>query len=317
MKLTVVFLFLLSLLSNTAFSQAESAENKYTGATFEKYYNAGQYDSIYATFSAPAKVSLPLDKTKAFLTQLNSRYGHITNCTLLKYEAPFAVYKTTFEKGIILLSIAADNNNAITGLYAKPYEPDTLRNITPMYLPFNGEWTVFWGGDTKELNYHVVVKFQKNAFDMVINKNGRSFKTDGKTNEDYYAFGQPVNAPCDAEVVMAVNGVKDNVPGVLNPMYMTGNAILLKTKNQEFILLAHFKQHTVKVKQGDVVKQGQLLGQCGNSGNSSAPHLHFHLQNAEDFNQATGVKCYFDKLMVNGVAKTNYSPIKGDKIKAE
>jgi murein DD-endopeptidase MepM/ murein hydrolase activator NlpD len=316
MKLTAVFLLLLSF-AGSAFSQTESAESQHAGAKFEKYYNAGQYDSIYATFSAPTKVSLPLDKTTAFLTGLNSRYGHITKRTFLEYQAPFAVYKTTFEKGIILLSIATDNNKAITGLYAKPYEPDTLRNITPMHLPFKGEWTVFWGGDTKELNYHVVVKFQKNAFDIVMNKDGRSFKTDGKTNEDYYAFGQPIIAPCDGEVVFAVNGVKDNVPGALNPMYVTGNAILLKTKNQEYILLAHFKQNTIKVKQGDMVKQGQLLGQCGNSGNSSEPHLHFHLQNVEDFNQATGVKCYFDKLIVNGVATTNYSPIKGDKVKGE
>lgn len=317
MKLTAVFFLLFSIVSSAAFAQTESAENRYAGAKFEKYYNAGQYDSIYATFSVPTKVSLPLDKTTAFLTQLNSRYGHITGRTFWAYQAPFAVYKTVFEKGVILLSIAVDDNKAITGLYAKPYEPDTLRNITRMHLPFKGEWTVFWGGDTKELNYHVVVKFQKNAFDIVMNKDGRSFKTDGKTNEDYYAFGQPVIAPCDGEVVFAVNGVKDNVPGVLNPMYVTGNAILLKTKNQEYILLAHFRQNTIKVKQGDMVKQGQLLGQCGNSGNSSEPHLHFHLQNMEDFNQATGVKCYFDKLTVNGVSKTNYSPIKGDKIQGE
>ncbi|HEY9256492.1 M23 family metallopeptidase [Chitinophaga sp.] len=317
MKLTTVFILLLSFIGSTAFSQTESAASRDASAKFEKFYNAGQYDSIYATFSAPTKVLLPLDKTTAFLTQLNSSYGHITQRRFVEYQTPFAVYKTTFEKGSLLLSLAVDNNGAITGLYRKPYEPDTLRNITPMYLPFKGEWTVFWGGDTRELNYHVVVRFQKNAFDIVINKEGRSFKTDGKTNEDYYAFGQPIIAPCDGEVVFAVNGVKDNVPGVLNPMYVLGNAILLKTKTQEYILLAHFKQNTIKVKQGDVVKQGQTLGQCGNSGNSSEPHLHFHLQNVEDFNQATGVKCYFDKLIVNGVPATNYSPIKGDRIKGE
>jgi murein DD-endopeptidase MepM/ murein hydrolase activator NlpD len=318
MKSAAIFIFLLSFVGGTAFSQTESTESRYVAAQFEKYYNAGQYDSIYAIFSAPTKASLPPGKTAAFLTNLKNRYGRLNSRTFVEYESSFAVYKTIFEKGTILLNIAADNNKAITGLYAKPYEqPDTLRNTTLMHLPFKGEWTVFWGGDTKELNYHVVVKFQKHAFDIVMNKDGRSFKTDGKTNEDYYAFGQPVIAPCDAEVVFAVNGVKDNVPGILNPMHVAGNAVLLKTKNQEFILLAHFRQNTIKVKQGDMVKQGQLLGQCGNSGNSSEPHIHFHLQNMEDFNQATGVKCYFDKLTVNGVATTNYSPVKGDKVKGE
>lgn len=65
----------------------------------------------------------------------------------------------------------------------------------------------------------------------------------------------------------------------------------------------------------DLVKRGQLLGLCGNSGNSSEPHLHFHLQDLEDFNKSTGIKCYFDKLQVNGSLKINYSPVKGDKVK--
>lgn len=193
--------------------------------------------------------------------------------------------------------------------------PVLQRNITAMHLPFKGEWTVFWGGDTKELNYHVNVRFQKNAFDIVINNaEGRSFRTNGKTNDDYYAFGQPIIAPCDGEVVWAVDGVKDNIPGELNPIYVPGNAVLMKTRNKEYVFFAHFKQHSVKVKEGDQVKQGQLLGLCGNSGNSSEPHLHFHLQNIENLNKATGVKCYFSKLEVNGAPKTDYSPVKGDKI---
>ncbi|WP_316794103.1 hypothetical protein [Pedobacter frigoris] len=56
------------------------------------------------------------------------------------------------------------------------------------------------------------------------------------------------------------------------------------------------------------------LSVSGNSGNSSEAHLHFHIQDKEDFTMATGIKCYFDKLKVNGTAETEYSPIKGDKV---
>ena len=101
----------------------------------------------------------------------------------------------------------------------------------------------------------------------------------------------------------------------MNPIFATGNTVLIKTSNNEYILLAHFKQHSIKVKQGDVVKRGQILGLCGNSGNSSEPHLHFHIQDAEDFTKTLGVKCYFDKLQVNGITKVDYSPVKGEKIK--
>ena len=180
------------------------------------------------------------------------------------------------------------------------------------------EWTVFWGGDTKELNYHVESEAQKNAFDIVItDKNGKSFKTDGKTNEDYYAFGKELIAPCDAEVVLSVDGIKDNIPGELNPIYIPGNTVILKTKNDEFLFFAHFKQNSIVVKQGQKVKQGELLGLCGNSGNSSEAHLHFHIQNIEDMNKATGAKSYFSEIFVNGKLNKDYSPIKGEKVKNE
>ena len=65
---------------------------------------------------------------------------------------------------------------------------------------------------------------------------------------------------------------------------------------------------------GRSLKQGQYLGKCGNSGNSTQPHLHFHIQNVEDMNSATGAKAYFDKIMVDGVYKADYSPIKDQRI---
>ena len=204
----------------------------------------------------------------------------------------------------------------------KPFKesnlPKLVRNTTKLILPFKDEWTVVWGGDTKELNYHVESEAQKNAFDIVItNYKGNSYKTDGKTNEDYYAFGKDLIAPCDGEIVLVVDGVKDNVPGILNHVYVPGNTVIIKTQNNEYLFFAHFKQHSIVVKQGQNIKQGQLLGLCGNSGNSSEPHLHFHIQNVEDMNSATGVKCYFDKIQVNGQTKTDYSPIQKEKLSNE
>ena len=116
---------------------------------------------------------------------------------------------------------------------------------------------------------------------------------------------------------MVVDGIKDNKPGELNPIYAPGNTVIIKTNNNEFLFFAHFKQNSIRVKQGQKIKQGELLGLCGNSGNSSEPHLHFHIQNIEDINTATGVKCYFDKLNVNEQTRTDYSPTQKDKIKSE
>lgn len=318
MKKTITTI-LLCLSFALAFSQTESMNSKEAISKFKTYYNAVQPDSIYNMFSPETKTKLTLPRTIDFLNRLKSSYGKINSTKFTAYQSAFAVYTTVFEKGIVILQLSVDETHQITGLFAKPFEetlPGTSKNnITPMQLPFGGEWTVFWGGDTRELNQHVGVKFQKNAFDIIITNNeNKSYRTDGKTNEDYYAFGQKITAPCDGEVVLAVDGVKDNIPGMLNTLYVPGNSIIIKTGNNEYAFLAHFQQHSIKVKQGDKVKKGQLLGLCGNSGNSSEPHLHFHLQDMEDPLRATGIKCNFDKIIVGGIVKTYYSPIKGDRV---
>lgn len=320
MKKNRLLSLLISFCALSAFAQ-ESAASKSVADAFERTYNKDQYDSVFAMFSPEMKKALPLDKTREFLTGLKSQVGSITKKQFTSYQNSYAVYKTSFESATLALQLSIDDNKKIKGFYVKQFvdesQPKLERNVTRLKLPFKGEWTVFWGGDTKAQNYHVAYPAQKNAFDILITNGGKSFKTNGQANEDYYAFGQELIAPCDAEVVLAVDGIKDNKPGVLNPTYVPGNTVILKTDKNEFLFFAHFKQNSIVVKQGQKVKQGDLLGQCGNSGNSSEPHLHFHIQNIEDFNSAIGAKCFFEKIIVNGKVVTDYSPVKGEKIKNE
>ncbi|MFV0344844.1 MAG: DUF3887 domain-containing protein [Bacteroidales bacterium] len=318
MKNILTFL-ILTILTNFSFGQTEKATYKTVADNFENNYNSENFKAIFESFSPEMQSALPLDKTTDFFSGLKQQAGKITKREFVKYEQTYATYKTKFERALFAVNISIDENSKINGLFVKPFKEDNLpkldRNKTKMILPFNGEWTVVWGGDTKELNYHVESEAQKNAIDLVITDDkGNSFKTDGKMNEDYYAFGKELVAPCDGEVVLVVDGVKDNVPGILNPVYVPGNTVIIKTVNNEYLFFAHFKQHSIVVKQGQKVKQGQLLGLCGNSGNSSEAHLHFHIQNVEDMNSATGVKCYFDKIQVDGQVKTDYSPIQKEKI---
>ena len=311
----VVATVLLCLSVTVALAQAEIDNSKQVFFKFKSYYNAGQPDTIYAMFSKEAKINLPLNKTKAFLQQLMKGFGHIKSGEFIAYRASYAQYKTWFEKGQVSLNLALNEKQEITGLFARPYMDTVKNNQSRMELPFKGEWTMFWGGDTKGLNQHIGVKFQRNAFDIVINNAAaKSYRTDGKTNEDYYAFGQPITAPCAGVVVCAVDGVKDNIPGVVNTLYIPGNSIIIKTVLNEYVFMAHFKQHSIKVKEGDVIKPGQPLGLCGNSGNSSEPHLHFHIQDQADPLLASGIKCNFGSITVNGLTKENYSPVKGDRV---
>jgi len=315
----ILTMLTLTILTTFAFGQTEKTIYKTVADSFENNYNADNFDAIFANFSIEMQKALPIEQTKEFLNGLKQQAGKITKREFVKYEQTYASYKTNFERALFAVNISVDNNSKINGLFVKPFNESNLpkldRNKTKLILPFNDEWTVVWGGDTKELNYHVESEAQKNAFDIVItDEKGKSYKNEGKTNSDYYAFGKELIAPCDGEIVLVVDGVKDNVPGILNPVYVPGNTVIIKTANNEYLFFAHFKQHSIVVKQGQKIKQGELLGLCGNSGNSSEAHLHFHIQNIEDMNAATGVKCYFENILLNGQSKKDYSPIKKDKI---
>jgi len=314
-------LLTLILLPIFTFGQTEKENYKKVSAQFEELYNTAEYEKIFEMFADEMKAALPLEQTKAFFEGLDAQAGKITSREFDKYEmGTYASYKTKFERATFAVNISLNESGQINGLLVKPFVDSNLpkleRNTTKLVLPFEGEWTVFWGGDTKEQNYHIDSPAQTGAFDMIItDEDGKSYKTDGATNEDYYAFGKELTAPCDVEVVMVVDGVKDNIPREMNPVYVPGNTVVLKTENEEYLLFAHFKQNSIVVKQGQQVKQGELLGLCGNSGNSSEAHLHLHIQNVEDMYKATGAKCYFNEIFVNGELRSDYSPVKSDKVK--
>jgi len=320
-KKKIVIFSIFFLLAQFTFSQTEKTTYKTITDSFEKNYNASNYKAIFSSFSNNFKTAVPLRKLTVFLTNLKSKAGNIHKREFITYKKEsVAVYKTSFDRAVLSLHISVDTNLTINGFAITPFKNNTAphmkRNQSNLILPFKEEWTVLWGGDTKELNFHVIDETQKNAFDLVIlNEKGDSYKTNGQTNSDYYAFGKELIAPCDGEVVLVVDGVKDNNIGDMDDSFPSGNTVIIKTAKNEYLFFAHFKQNSIQVKQGDTIKQGQLLGLCGNSGYSTEPHLHFHIQNIEKSNRAIGIKSFFTSILVNDALKNEHSPIKGEKIR--
>ena len=290
---------------------------------FVEYFNKSDSKSVHEMFSVEMKEAIPLTQLEKILSQFSRQYGVITEKEFVRYENTYGIFKAEFlknksSKEYLSLKISLNEKSEINGLLLAPWIEHLIlvRNKSKLILPFEDEWWVFWGGDTKEENYHVESNAQKGAFDFVVrNKEGKSFSNEGKANEDYYAFGKRIISPSDGEVVLVVDGVKDNIPGKLNPIYVPGNTVIIKTDNNEFLFFAHFIKNSIAVSEGQIVKQGDLLGLCGNSGNSSEPHLHFHIQNVEDMNEATGAKAYFENILVDGKIKRDYSPVRNEKIK--
>jgi Peptidase family M23 len=96
-------------------------------------------------------------------------------------------------------------------------------------------------------------------------------------------YGAPVIAVADGTVVQAVDRFPDQVPGRPQPVGLDeadGNHVVLDLGEGRFASFDHLKPGSVAVRPGDRVCRGQKLGELGNSGASSGPHLHFHIADA-------------------------------------
>lgn len=307
------------IFSLVCFSQQEQENYKIVSDAFLHEYNESRYESIFDMFDDTLKTYLPLEKTNDFLKMINSNYGLIKEMELYDVNDTAHIYKTTFEIGIKEISISLSEENTINGLYIRKYIPKNLpkleRNLTKMSFPFKEEAFIYWGGETVEINYHMADVNQQYAYDILMVANGSSFDGDPTKNESYFVYGKNIISPCDAKVVKVIDGIKDNIPGMLNKEELTGNTIVLETSKKEYLLFAHLKQNSIIVKNGDYVSKGEVIAQCGNSGNTTEPHLHLQLQNVVDLFLATGAKLFFEEIIVNGEIKKDYMPVKEDFVK--
>jgi murein DD-endopeptidase len=142
---------------------------------------------------------------------------------------------------------------------------------------------------------------QRFAIDWVqINLNGKMFAGDGKVNADHYAYGAEVLAVADGTVVAIKDGIPENAPGLdsravpITLETVSGNYIMLDLERDRYAFYAHLIPGSLGVQSGDKVKRGDILGLVGNSGNSTAPHLHFHVGNGIQPLGAEGLPYEFD-----------------------
>ena len=147
-------------------------------------------------------------------------------------------------------------------------------------LPFNGKWTVVNGGVNKSLSHSWGILSQRYAYDFIILDNeGKVSEGTKKSCKNYYCYGKDIIAPADGYVVKVAKKYKDSYVDGKNAFCdsadIRGNYIIIKHNDNEYSLFAHIMSNSIVVDIGDKVKQGEIIAKCGNSGNSSMPHLHF------------------------------------------
>ena len=177
-------------------------------------------------------------------------------------------------------------------------------------LPFNGKWYVEFGGVKMHTSHSWDIIPQRYAYDFEIRINNLPYKDDYKVCENYFCYLEDIIAPCDGYVYDIVDKYKDTKiiegrPVICDIKDVRGNYITIKHQNGEYSTICHIKKGTFKVKEGEFVKEGQVIAKVGNSGNTMGPHIHFQVQNGPDFNKSEGVKITF-KNVRSGFLPTKY-----------
>ncbi len=211
---------------------------------------------------------------------------------------------------ISALGSCGNDKNLDQDIYLK------YQTITDLELPFEEQWYTATGGRTHlEGRHHFRSRGERYAYDFLIEIDGRIRTGDGSKNEDHHCFGKRLNAPGAGKIIAMVNDVEDNQPGVVNENQGGGNYIIIDHLNRESSVMAHFKKGSIIVSVGDMVTQGQEVGQTGNSGASTAPHLHYHLQGTSGDLTGVGLPAQFLDYIQDDVLLERGEPVTTQKVR--
>src|SRR5262249_17266706 len=134
----------------------------------------------------------------------------------------------------------------------------------------------------------------------------RTYSGDAKSNRSYRCYGAEAVAVADARVSEIHDGIAENPPESNDravPMTLetiTGNYIVLDLGQGRFAHYAHLQPGSIRVRQGDRVRRGQVLGLVGNSGNTTEPHLHFQVSDSPSLLKGEGLPYIFDAFTRGG-----------------
>ncbi len=148
---------------------------------------------------------------------------------------------------------------------------------------------------------------QRFAIDWVeLYPDGKTYQGDPADNKNYRAYGHEIHAVADGIVSQTKDGLPQNTPGAKSlviPVTLEtigGNHVIIDMGNGLYAFYAHMQPGSLRVKVGEKVKAGQVLGLVGNTGNSSEPHLHFDICNASSMLGCEGLPYAFASFEVVG-----------------
>lgn len=299
------------------------------GRQIFEMFNGTRTSEMWASLSEGLrKMSGKEDRFAAINKKLREKMGRETQMleeNMVPYlYAPDTVYSrlSVFEHvRVPIMSIITFNQRGqIDAFDIKPVHTIAegrfagYQDTAKLKLPFKGEWLVYHGGRNFFENPYSALDDTRFALDFVYLQNNHLFSGAGgvgSRNEDFYCWGQPILAPADGTVTRAIGGYDDNPPGKQSGDSPDGNIVIISHGNGESSVFNHLKQNSLKVKLDDKVKQGDVLGECGNSGAGGIPHIHYRLQKGI----GAGLPATFVDYIADGKAVASGEPRRGQFVK--
>ncbi|MGW1296900.1 M23 family metallopeptidase [Streptomyces sp. NPDC002533] len=230
-------------------------------------------------------------------------------------DLPGPGWTTTFLPAMVVLALMVATTTLQARAAAPRGEPRPPVEVEP---PVTGRWSALNSPADKVPSHGTHVYGQTYAIDIVADPETgegepparpafRWFWPLFRRNQAFPAFGAPLLAVADATVVTASDGQRDhvsrnsllglvylmfvegNVRSILGVHRVFGNHVILDLGDGTYAVYAHALRGSLRVKAGDTVWAGQQIARCGNSGNSSEPHLHVHLMDSPDLDDARGI----------------------------
>jgi len=196
-----------------------------------------------------------------------------------------------------------------------PAMPVDRKPVVVISFPLVGDnWLAANGPSNTSGHRHALIEMdgrayisQRFAIDWVeLNADGEAFHGDSKDNKNYRAYGAEIYSVADGLVTEVKDGIPQNTPGENSravPMTLEtvgGNHVIMKIGDGLYAFYAHLQPGSLRVKVGDRVRRGQILGLVGNSGNSTQPHLHFDICNVSSMLACEGLPYAFASFEVTG-----------------
>lgn len=278
---------------------------------------AGDVAALHARFGDTLAARVSAEDLAAGARQLQIQATPLRDAVELRRGADSYDADISTSSGPMRLRATFGDGDRITMLKLSPQAAVPAESAAPpaieLAMPFRDLWYVRWGGATELENYHVIAPAQRHAFDFVVWRDGATFRTDGATAADYGAWDQAILSPAAGTVVEAVDGVDDNVPPAMNPSQPFGNHVVIEAGPHAYVVIGHLQRGSIAVAVGAQVGRGDALGRCGNSGNTSEPHVHVHAQDRPKLDDpgAVGIPIEFIDYGADGADVARGAPTRG------